>query len=129
MLKVFILRKALYNLKQSPYVWVERFRYAMICYGYRQTQPDRTQFIKCQGLKITTLIVYVDDIVFIENDEVEMVNPNGYLEKEFKIKDLSTLKYFLKIEVVISKQGIFLSERKYVLNLLKNSGIEGCKPC
>lgn len=48
-----------------------------------------------------------------------MANLKGYLEKEFEIKDLDILKYFFGIEVVISKQGIFLSPRKHVLNLLK----------
>ena len=44
------------------------------------------------------------------------------------MKDLGQLKYFLGIEIAISKQGIFLSQRKYVLDLLTETGMLACKP-
>ena len=52
-----------------------------------------------------------------------------YLAKEFKVKDLGHLKYFLGIEVARSKQGIFISQRKYVLDLLQETGLLGSKAC
>ena len=39
------------------------------------------------------------------------------------------MKYFLGIEVMYSKKGIFLSQRKYVLDLLNETGLMGAKPC
>lgn len=42
----------------------------------------------------------------------------SYLVKKFEMKDLGHLKYFLEIEVSRSKQWLFLSRRKYALNLL-----------
>lgn len=78
---------------------------------------------------MTTLIVYVDDIVVIGNDEVEIARIKNALSREFEIKDLGSLRYFLGIEVARSTQGIFLSQRKYVLNLLKEARMAGCKPC
>ena len=39
------------------------------------------------------------------------------------------LRYFLGIEVMQSKHGIFLSQRKYVLDLLFETGKLGVKPC
>jgi hypothetical protein len=44
------------------------------------------------------------------------------------MKDLGSLKYFLGIEVLRCKSGIFLSQRKYVLDLLKETGMTTCKP-
>lgn len=44
------------------------------------------------------------------------------------MKDLGRLKYFQGIAVVYSKEGIFLSQRKYILDLLKDTGIVGSKP-
>ena len=43
------------------------------------------------------------------------------------MKDLKKLKYFLGIEVAYFKQGIFISQRKYVLDLLKETEKLGCK--
>lgn len=78
--------------------------------------------------KLTTLIVYVDDIVVIDNYEVEVKRLNMKLAKEFEIKDLGQLRYFLGIQVAQSKSGIILSQQKYVLDLLKETGMLGCKP-
>ncbi|CAL8167648.1 unnamed protein product [Prunus armeniaca] len=44
------------------------------------------------------------------------------------MKDLGDLKYFFGIEVARSKTGIFLSQRKYVMDLLTETGMLGCKP-
>lgn len=126
--KVCKLKKALYSLKQSPRAWFERFSRAMQRFGYKQSQADHTLFIKhhSQG-KVTALIVYVDDIVLTSNDDGEIQNLKHRLANEFEIKDLGTLKYFLGIAVARSKHGIFISQRKYILDLLKETGMLGCK--
>ncbi|CAL9009255.1 unnamed protein product, partial [Prunus brigantina] len=68
--------------------------------------------------KLTALIVYVDDIIVTGNDTEEQLKLQKYLSQEFEMKDLGDLKYFLGIEVARSKIGIFLSQRKYVMDLL-----------
>ncbi|KAK3022402.1 hypothetical protein RJ639_047376 [Escallonia herrerae] len=50
------------------------------------------------------------------------------LTKEFEIKDLGKLKYFLGMEVARSNKGISISQRKYTHDLLKETGMLGCKP-
>ena len=62
------------------------------------------------------------------NDVDERAALQTYLSKEFEMKDLGSLKYFLGIEVLRSKHGIFLSQRKYTLDLLKEVGMLACKP-
>lgn len=44
------------------------------------------------------------------------------------MKDLGDLKYFLGIEVSRCKSGIFLSQRKYTLDLLQETGMSACQP-
>ncbi|KAJ7969877.1 Retrovirus-related Pol polyprotein from transposon TNT 1-94 [Quillaja saponaria] len=93
--KVCKLKKSLYGLKQSPRAWFDRFRKAMLSFGYQQSNADHTMFVKhCYG-RITILIVYVDDIVVTGDNPIE---------------------------------GIFLSQRKYVLDLLEETGMLGCRP-
>ena len=68
--------------------------------------------------KIAILIVYVDDIVLIGSDKEELERLKRRLAMEFEIKDLGALKYFLGMEFARSKEGIFVNQRKYVLDLL-----------
>ena len=56
--------------------------------------------------------MYVDDIVLTGDNEEDMQKLKTYLAKEFEIKDLGNLKYFLGIEVAGSKQGIFYLPKK-----------------
>ena len=50
------------------------------------------------------------------------------LSRSFEVKDLGFLHYFLGIEVVYGAQGIYLSQRKYVLDLLAETGMLDCRP-
>jgi len=122
------LQRALYGLKQSPRAWFGRFSVAMRKYGFQQSNSDHTLFLKRQRGKVTVLIIYVDDMIITGDDEEEIKRLQKQLSGEFEMKDLGGLKYFLGIEVARSKRGIFLSQRKYVLDLLTEVGMLDCKP-
>jgi hypothetical protein len=122
------LQRALYGLKQSPRAWFGRFSQAMKKYGFYQSNSDHTLFLKHRQSKVTTLIVYVDDMIITGDDTEEIAKLQKQLAAEFEMKNLGGLKYFLGIEVARSKQGIFLSQRKYILDLLCEVGMLDCKP-
>ena len=123
------LKKALYGLKQSPRAWFGRFARVMLHKGYKQSQGDHTLFIKhSPSGGVTALLVYVDDIIVTGDDVKEKQALRQYLAKEFEIKELGRLKYFLGIEVAHSREGIFISQQKYVTDLLKETGKTACRP-
>lgn len=70
----------------------------------------------------------MDGMVVTSNDPREVSSLKTHLAKEFEIKDLGSLCYFLGIEVARSHSGIFISQRKYVLGLLQKTGMLGCRP-
>ena len=78
--------------------------------------------------KVAILIIYVDVIVLTGNDNEELEILKKRLAADFEIKDLGALKYFLGIEFARSKEGIFVNQRKYVLDLLNVTSLLGCKP-
>ncbi|PRQ31062.1 putative RNA-directed DNA polymerase [Rosa chinensis] len=122
------LKKSLYGLKQSPRAWFGRFTKFMKKIGYRQSNSDHTLFLKHQCGKVTALIIYVDDMVVTGDDLEEIQRLQGQLSSEFEMKDLGSLKYFLGIEVARGKGCIVLSQRKYVLDLLAETGMLDCQP-
>ncbi|WKA11488.1 hypothetical protein VitviT2T_028982 [Vitis vinifera] len=127
--KVCKLKKSLYGLKQSPRAWFEHFGKVIKHYGYTQSQADHTMFYKHSNEgKVAILIVYVDDIVLTGDDYNELEKLKKKLAEEFEIKDLGVLKYFLGMGFARSKEGIFVNQRKYVLDLLDETGMLGCKP-
>ena len=127
--KVCKLRKALYGLKQSPRAWFDRFSKVLKKNGFTQCQADHTLFVKHSTNKtFTILIVYVDDIVLTGNNGEEISQLKKLLSSEFEVKDLGNMRYFLGMEVARSKEGIVISQRKYVIDLLNETGMMGCKP-
>ena len=98
-------------------------------FGYKQSQDYHTLFIKHSAAGgVTALLVYVDDIKVTRNNEREKHEVKQRLAKEFEIKELGKLKYFLGIEIAYSTQGIIMSQQKYVTDLLVKTGKIGCKP-
>ena len=79
-------------------------------------------------MKLSVLIVYVDYIIVTDDDPEEIYRLKSPLAKEFEIKDVGNLRYFLGMEVARSKEGISVTQRKYTLDLLKDTGMTGCKP-
>ena len=69
--------------------------------------------------KLITLIAFRDNIIVTRNDEREIQRLKTYMSNEFEIKDLESLKYFLRIEVTHLKVGIFISQQNYVPDFLR----------
>ena len=70
----------------------------------------------------------MDDMIITGDDSEEMMKLERSLAAEFEMKNLGELKYFLRVEVARSSRGIFLSQRKYVMDLLKETAMLGCEP-
>ena len=76
---------------------------------------------------MTILIMYVNDII-LTRDKTGEVERLKVLATEFEVKDLGQMRYFLRMEVARSRKGISISQRKYVLDLLTETSMLGCKP-
>ena len=96
--------------------------------GYVQSRADYSLFTRIQGKSFTALLIYVDDILITGNDPVSIAAIKKFLHSQFHLKDLGDLKYFLGIEVSSSKNGIFISQRKYALEIIKDAGLLGEAP-
>ena len=121
-------RKSLYGLNQSPRAWFGKFSQVIKKFGMQKSKFDHSVFYTNSKAGIILLIVYIDDIVITRSDVTCISSLNSFLHGKFHTKDLGMLKYFLCVEVMRSKHEIFLSQRKYVLDLLFETGKLGAKP-
>ena len=83
-------------------------------------KSDHSVFYRNSISGIILLVVYVDDIVITRSDSIPSLK--SFLQSRFHTKDLGMQRYFLGIEVMRSKHEIFLSQRKYVFDLLFETG-------
>jgi histone deacetylase 1/2 len=72
--------------------------------------------------------VYVDDIIVVSSSPKAVEALLADLKKDFALKDLGDLSYFLGIGVKKASDNILLSQSKYAGDLLKRVGMELCKP-
>lgn len=102
------LRRSLYGLKQSPRAWFGRFSSTLIEFGMTRCEADHFVFFlhSSSGL-CTYLVVYVDDIVNTGDDFNDIFRLKSHLQRQFQMKDLGPLKYFLGIEVAQSAFSLF----------------------
>ncbi|XP_026416691.1 uncharacterized protein LOC113312153 [Papaver somniferum] len=96
---------------------------------YVSSLADTSLFVQKLGKRLTILLVYVDDILVTGNDTTYITAFISELNNHFHVKDLGALHYFLGLEVLRNSSGIFLSQSKYILDLLKKTNMVGCKHC
>ncbi|KAF2298936.1 hypothetical protein GH714_029230 [Hevea brasiliensis] len=78
------------------------------------------------GGKMLFVCLYVDDLIYTGNDGVMFENFKRSMMLEFDMSDLGRLHYFLGIEVVQSADGIFISQKKYVQEILDRFQMSNC---
>ena len=89
---------------------------------------DATLFVKKVGKKVVYLVVYVDDILMTGNNESYIASIKKELGKSFEMTDLGYVQYYLGIEVTQHPKSIFLSQKKYIGDLLNRFGMTELNP-
>ena len=123
------LRHFSYGLKQSSQDWFDHFSYMVHKFDMTRSTSDHSVFYHHTSLgQCIYPIVYVDDIVITNSDHDGIRKLKQYLFSHFQTKDFGKLKYFLGIEIAQSNFGVVMSQRKYVLDILEETGMLDCKP-
>jgi Reverse transcriptase (RNA-dependent DNA polymerase) len=122
------LHKALYGLKQSSRAWYHKLRETLINFGFSTSISDPSLFIFRHETNTPYLLVYVDDIVLIDNNVTLLQHFIHMFDQSFTIKDLRNLHFFLGIEVNKHDQGLLLTQSSYIYSILNRAEMQGAKP-
>ncbi|KAD0157053.1 hypothetical protein E3N88_44702 [Mikania micrantha] len=125
---VCLLHKSLYGLKQAPRAWFNRLSMALIALGFKGSKTDPSLFIYSAHRTLLYMLVYVDDIILTGNDPRAIDRVVHSLSTTFAIQDMGHLSYFLGIEIIPKGKDLVLSQKKYILGLLRKAGLSEAKP-
>ncbi|KAF5443514.1 hypothetical protein F2P56_036064 [Juglans regia] len=124
---VCCLTKAIYGLKQAPRAWYSALKQALLAFGFINAKSDSSLFVFHDGPLLAYCLVYVDDLILTGNNSTFVASIIEKLGKQFSIKDLGSLHFFLGVEVLPTKNGLFLSQHKYIRDLLAKTSMDGAK--
>ncbi|GJR60557.1 ribonuclease H-like domain-containing protein [Tanacetum coccineum] len=125
---VCLLQRSLYGLKQAPRAWFQWFASYITRVGFHHSWCDSSLFIYHNGMDTTYLLLNVDDIVLTTSFSDLLHRIISSLHLEFAMTDLGSLNYFLGISVARDSSGMFLSQKKYAVEILERAGMVNCNP-
>nr|GEY01049.1 putative ribonuclease H-like domain-containing protein [Tanacetum cinerariifolium] len=105
--RVYKVEKAMYGLHQAPRAW---------------GTINQTLFIRKHRGDFILLQVYVDDIIFGSSNLQLCREFEALMHEKFQMSAMGDLNFFLGLQVLQKKDGIFLSQDKYVGDILKKFG-------
>nr|GFB39498.1 putative ribonuclease H-like domain-containing protein [Tanacetum cinerariifolium] len=120
--KVYKVEKAMYRLHQAPRAWYGSLSKCLLMNGFQRGTIDQTLFIRRQRGDFILVQVYVDDIIFGSSNPQLCREFEALSYEKFQMSAMGELNFFLGLQVLQKKDGIFLSQDKYVGDILKKFG-------
>ncbi|GJU14708.1 putative ribonuclease H-like domain-containing protein [Tanacetum coccineum] len=96
-------------------------------HGYKRGTIDKTLFIKKDKKDIIMVQVYVDDIIFGSTKKSWCDEFEALMKSIFQMSSMGELTFFLGLQVKQNKEGIFISQDKYVAEILKKFDLVSVK--
>ncbi|GJV71652.1 putative ribonuclease H-like domain-containing protein [Tanacetum coccineum] len=125
--RVYKVERALYGLHQAPKAWYETLSTYLLENRFQRGQIDKTLFIKRDQGDILIVQVYVDDIIFGSTKKKLCTEFEKMMHKKFQMSSMGELTFFLGLQVKQKEDGIFISQDKYVTEILKKFGFSDVK--
>ena len=102
------LTKSLYGLKQSARAWNTKINEVMLSNGFQRSKADQCLYSKFENNKWMYVLLYVDDLIAVQEDD-EAISQFGHIIGEhFAVKDLGEISYYLGIQIERDISGNFL---------------------
>ncbi|GJR16353.1 uncharacterized mitochondrial protein-like protein [Tanacetum coccineum] len=120
--RVYKVENALYGLHQAPKAWYETLSTYLLDNGFQKGKIDKTLFIRRVKSDILLVQVYMDAIIFGSTKKPLCIEFEKIMHKKFQMSSMGELTFFLGLQVKQKEDGIFISQDKYVTEILKKFG-------
>nr|GEU48342.1 putative ribonuclease H-like domain-containing protein [Tanacetum cinerariifolium] len=121
--KVYKVVKTLYGLHQALRAWYETLENYLLENGFHRGKIDQTLFIKKQKGDILLVQVYVDDIIFGSTNKELCKAFEKLMKDKFQMSLIGKLTFFLGLQVKQKADRTFISQDKYVAEILRKFGL------
>jgi hypothetical protein len=127
-LTMFINSQRRYGLKQAPRSWYECLQDFLITNGFKVGKADPTLFTKTIAKELFVCQIYVDDIIFGSTNKSTCEEFSRIMIQKFEMSMMGELKYFLGFKVKQLQEDTFISQTKYIQDILTKFGMKDAKP-
>nr|GEZ23862.1 retrovirus-related Pol polyprotein from transposon TNT 1-94 [Tanacetum cinerariifolium] len=110
--RVYKVEKEMYGLHQAPRAWYGTLSKYLLTNGFQRGTIDHTLFIKKHRGNFILVQVYVDDIIFGSSKPQLCREFEALMHENFQMSAMGELNFFLGLQVLQKKDGIFLSQDK-----------------
>nr|GFB53817.1 ribonuclease H-like domain, reverse transcriptase, RNA-dependent DNA polymerase [Tanacetum cinerariifolium] len=124
-----------YDESCQSFVWTSSSTTGLVCQivylsvkaSLQKRYIDKTLFLKKDSRHIILVQVYVDDIIFSSTNKAWCDEFEVLMKGEFEISAMGELTFFLGLQVKQLPDGIFISQDKYVKDMLKKFDMESMR--
>ncbi|GKE83642.1 zinc finger, CCHC-type containing protein [Tanacetum coccineum] len=123
------LVKSLYELKQAPKQWHQKFDEVVLSSGFLLNQSDKCVYSKFDSFgKRVIICLYVDDMLIFGTNQNQVDKTKKFLSSKFWMKDMGEADVILGIKIKRENKGIVITQSHYIEKILKKFNLEDCSP-
>ncbi|PKU81771.1 putative mitochondrial protein [Dendrobium catenatum] len=122
------LHKSIYGLKQSPRLWFNKLTQSLQHNGFNFSKAVPSVLLYTKADVRVFVLIYVNDILITSNNKAKIQLTLQHLQSAFRLKQLSNVSLFLRIQVIQTTYGYLLNQTHYANELLSHAGFSGYKP-
>ena len=102
------VKRALHEMKQEPYAWYTKKDSYFTELGFTKSEADANLYhIVVEG-RLLIIVLYVDDLILTRDDQL-IKSYKEDLAREFEMKDMGLMHYFLSMQVWQGDGVLFVS--------------------